>query len=160
MKKLIRLAVLSLAVLVVSVVIPVGKVAKSSGRPFSNSTLSGTYIFEGFAGGGASVAATLTGTAQFDGSGGVTGTISIFTLPQPNTIVPCSSVIQSGSTYSIDPTGALGMSLVFTPGEGCTGTTTRTFVGSVTHDGGTFVFAQNGSSNGNFGIAAGTGVSQ
>ena len=122
--------------------------SRASGPPFSNGTLSGAYVFSVYG----SLAADATGIANFDGAGNVTG--SFFQNLDGATPSQCSGSFSG--TYSVDATGRLSMTLTFTPGDNCTGTSTRNFVGGTVHNGHAFVFAQS-----DFGqTSAGTGIEQ
>ncbi len=107
--------------------------SSASGPPFSNGTLSGAYVFSVSADKG-----DVTGIVNFDGAGNVTG--SFFQNLGGTTPSQCSGSF--AGPYSVDATGKLSMTLTFTPGDNCTGTTTRNFVGGTVHNGHAFVFAQ------------------
>ena len=133
--------------------------AHGSGPPFSNGTLSGTYVFSLYVGinGG-----DVIGTATFDGNGNVSGTLHqnlVVTSPiSPPSVASCDSTISSG-TYAVDSTGSFTMTVTVTPGDDCAGSTVHSFTGAVDHSGKSFVFVTNPLGPGN-GPGAGSGIIQ
>ena len=115
--------------------------SRSSGPPFSNGTLSGTYIIGGISTHPTGGASDFTGTATFDGAGNISGTLQGFHEDSTGaTTTPCGESLTG--TYAVAPDGSLTASLTIS--VPCEGNTFFTFVGETVHNGHEFMLAANG----------------
>ncbi len=117
--------------------------SRSSGPPFSNGTLSGTYIIGGISTHPAGGASDFTGTATFDGAGNMSGTFQGFHEDfTGTTTTPCNENFTG--TYAVAVDGSLTASLTLaSPCDG-EGNTFFTFVGETVHNGHEFVLVGSG----------------
>lgn len=115
--------------------------SRSSGPPFSNGTLSGTYILGGITTHPSGGAGDFTGTATFDGAGNISGTLQAFHEdPTGTTTTPCGESLTG--TYAVAGDGSLTASLTIS--VPCEGNTSFTFVGETVHNGHEFILVGNG----------------
>ncbi len=115
--------------------------SRSSGPPFSNGTLSGTYIIGGISTHPSGGASDYTGTATFDGAGNISGTLQGFHEDfTGTTTTPCGESLTG--TYAVAPDGSLTASVTIS--VPCEGNTFFTFVGETVHNGHEFVLVGNG----------------
>ena len=149
---------------VVLIVLVVSRQARSAGHPFSNGTLSGTYVFSASGGatpmafGGTPNGIDIAGTMQFDGAGSVTGTGTLVNTGGNNVGSGVMCTTSFSGTYSVDSAGGLQMTLTVTPADECSGSATAHFTGGTVHNGHAFVFAAVDPTS--RGYLAGTGIEQ
>jgi hypothetical protein len=104
--------------------------------------------------------AEILGNLQFNGAGFITGGSYVdYEVNGAGPLLQCGPInVLSGSTYSVDATGAMGVSLILSstqPGA-CGGLLPSGMKGSVQQNGQGFAFV---GTNGNF-LLAGTGLKQ
>jgi hypothetical protein len=117
--------------------------SRSSGPPFSNGTLSGTYIFGSVTAHPSGGASDTTGIATFDGAGNISGTLQGFHEDFTGTTTTACPVSFTG-TYAVAADGSLTASLTLaSPCDG-EGNTFFTFVGETVHNGHEFILVGNG----------------
>jgi hypothetical protein len=130
---------------------------------FSNATLSGTYVFSGYMQNtfNFSEVGDVLGSLQFNGAGNITGGSygdSEQPVPAGGPAQQCGPInILSGSTYSVDASGALTVSLILNAqNPTCNGLLPSGLSGHVQQNGQGFVFVGTGNAT----LLAGTGLKQ
>lgn len=137
MKQLRWLALLSLVVLLFAYA--ARHVSGNGGPPFSDGTLSGSYILGAVGSHPTGGAYDFAGVITFDGAGNLTGNVQGVHVDGSGAPAPCAASISG--TYSVASDGSLTASIIGPLKEDCAIVITVTFVGVTVHSGHEFVLA-------------------